>query len=283
MRLCRGRSVADLNAADLATSTTRRGPGGSAGEARSLAPVRKSHASAKLARRRRAHARSQHSPEPRRHPWTRPRSASPPAWRIPRRSPFAFLRPSAPQRPGANPHVPDEGGRAARHRGRRHRGRLRGAARHARRPLERYDAAGGRYTPARSEEVPRLGSPGGGSQGGMRSGGAGGGVRGGRRRRGGAGPAGGADAPRGSMRRTSPAARRIVHLSGSRSARRSSPPGQQPVLPHRARLAAGQAPRLRRPALGDQRHGDVLEHQQVALDALAARRRAGTAAPRRRR
>ena len=53
---------------------------------------------------------------------------------------------------------------------------------------------------------------------------------------------------------------------------------QQPVLAHRARLAAGESPRLRHPPLGDQRHGHVLEHQQVALDALAARREPGAAA-----
>ena len=56
-------------------------------------------------------------------------------------------------------------------------------------------------------------------------------------------------------------------------------PRQQPVLPHRTRLATGQAPRLRDPPLGDERHGGVGQHLEVALDPLAAWRRPGAAAP----
>ena len=80
-----------------------------------------------------------------------------------------------------------------------------------------------------------------------------------------------------SIRSTSPALSWIVHLSGRRSARLVAA-GQQPVLPHRPGLAAGEAPRLRHPPLGDERHRHVLEHLEVALDALAARRRARAAA-----
>ena len=38
---------------------------------------------------------------------------------------------------------------------------------------------------------------------------------------------------------------------------------------YRARFATGETPRRRDPSFGDQRHRDVLEQQQVALDALA--------------
>ena len=46
-------------------------------------------------------------------------------------------------------------------------------------------------------------------------------------------------------------------LVGQRARRASSPPGQEPVLPHGAGPAAGEAPRLRDPPLGDQREGRV--------------------------
>lgn len=54
---------------------------------------------------------------------------------------------------------------------------------------------------------------------------------------------------------------------------------QQPVLAGGAGLAAGQAPRLRHPALGDQRDGNVLQHLQVALDPLTPGCPARAAAP----
>jgi hypothetical protein len=54
---------------------------------------------------------------------------------------------------------------------------------------------------------------------------------------------------------------------------------QQPVLPCRAGLSAGQPLRPGDATLGDERHGDVLEDLQVALDALTARGQAGTATP----
>ena len=73
-------------------------------------------------------------------------------------------------------------------------------------------------------------------------------------------------AERPDRRGPTPAARREhpQHVAGADSERalvgqalgpRLVAAGQQPVLAHRARLAAGQAPRLRHPALGDQRHG----------------------------
>jgi hypothetical protein len=55
--------------------------------------------------------------------------------------------------------------------------------------------------------------------------------------------------------------------------------GQQPALPHRTRLAAGQTPRLRDEALRDQRDRARLKHLEIALDALPAGRQAGTATP----
>jgi len=82
-----------------------------------------------------------------------------------------------------------------------------------------------------------------------------------------------------SMRSTSPARIRIVHLSGSLFGVLLVPAGQQPVFALSARLAAGEPPGLRYPALGDQRQGDVGEHEQIALDPLTAGGKAGSTAP----
>ena len=58
----------------------------------------------------------------------------------------------------------------------------------------------------------------------------------------------------------------IVHLSGRRSARASSPAGQQPVLAHARPARRRRAPRAAAHApLGDQRDGGVLQHLELAL------------------
>ena len=81
------------------------------------------------------------------------------------------------------------------------------------------------------------------------------------------------------MRSTSPARRRTVHLSGRRSAPASSPPGSSQFSPG----APGPPParphgrRRRRSVISDTVH--VLQHLEVPLDALAARRRPRAAAP----
>ena len=49
--------------------------------------------------------------------------------------------------------------------------------------------------------------------------------------------------------------------------------------PHPHGLTAGQAPRLGVPAFGDQRHSGILEHLDIALDAVAASVLAGSPAP----
>ena len=72
-------------------------------------------------------------------------------------------------------------------------------------------------------------------------------------------------------RRTSPACSVTVHLSASRSARASSPPGSNQFSPDRARLTAREPPRPRRAPFGDERDGHGLEHLEVAFDAVAAR------------
>ena len=77
-----------------------------------------------------------------------------------------------------------------------------------------------------------------------------------------------------SIRRTSPGGIRMVHLSGRRSARASSPPGSSQFSPTAPGPPPARPHGWRHPALGDERHRHVLEHLQVALDALAARRRA---------
>lgn len=54
---------------------------------------------------------------------------------------------------------------------------------------------------------------------------------------------------------------------------------QQPVLPYRSGFSPCETPRLRDASLGDQRHRRVLEHLEVALDALAPSGPPGSAAP----
>jgi len=54
--------------------------------------------------------------------------------------------------------------------------------------------------------------------------------------------------------------------------------GEAPVLAGRSWSSAGEAPGLAVSAFGDQRHGHVLEHLQVALDAVTASCAAGSAA-----
>ena len=80
------------------------------------------------------------------------------------------------------------------------------------------------------------------------------------------------------MRSTSPAESRRVHLVAQLLGPGLVAARQQPVLPVAPGSAAGQAPRSRRSALGDQRHRDVLEHLEVPLHAVAARRRPRSAA-----
>ena len=91
------------------------------------------------------------------------------------------------------------------------------------------------------------------------------------------------------MRSTSPACESHRALVGEPSrARDSSPSREQPVLPRRAGLAAGETPRCgdtRRSVI--ERNGDGFEHLDLALDAVAARRarrrrRSRAAAPYRR-
>lgn len=55
---------------------------------------------------------------------------------------------------------------------------------------------------------------------------------------------------------------------------------QEPVLAGRSRFAAGKTPRAGHPPLGDQADGHVLEHEQIAFDAVAtgSRTRAATSA-----
>lgn len=73
--------------------------------------------------------------------------------------------------------------------------------------------------------------------------------------------------------------RRVAEATGVGRVTALVAPGQQPVLPHRSGLAAGQTPRLGDSPLGDQRHGRVDEHLEVPLDPLAADGLPGTAAP----
>ena len=81
-----------------------------------------------------------------------------------------------------------------------------------------------------------------------------------------------------SIRRTSPARSRTVHLSGSRSARASSPPGSSQFSPAAPGPPPCQPGRRRDPALGDERHGHVLEH--LRGHARCPRRRAAPRRPR---
>jgi len=65
------------------------------------------------------------------------------------------------------------------------------------------------------------------------------------------------------------------HLVGQPLGRVLVTTGHEPVLPRRTRPAAVETPRRAGTAFGDERQRDVLEHLEVALDAVAAPPAAG--------